>query len=144
MSTARQRAAATSSWPSKCSGAARLRAQQQRATRLPEGCRQMPVTARLSAFPVLPPIMPPPPASTTADAYAKSYTSFYAAVTATSDASTCKQIIDTIGLKATMSNPKLALTIFVPSNAVSAAPARCMCVDRRPEPADGLRARARS
>lgn len=53
--------------------------------------------------------------------YPKTYNDFYTAVTLNSDASTCKKLIDALGLKATMSNPKLALTVLVPSDTVSCA-----------------------
>jgi hypothetical protein len=61
-------------------------------------------------------------ASATAPArvYTKTYANFYAALTATPTATTCKSIIDGLGLKAVMSNPALALTVFVPTDAVRA------------------------
>ncbi|GBF97278.1 hypothetical protein Rsub_09969 [Raphidocelis subcapitata] len=53
--------------------------------------------------------------------YTKAYSNFYSGVTWVPEASTCKSIIDTVGLRSTLSNPNLTLTIFVPSDAAFAS-----------------------
>ncbi|KAI8462910.1 MAG: hypothetical protein J3K34DRAFT_163369 [Monoraphidium minutum] len=74
-----------------------------------------------AAKPVAPsPAVPVPPKPTTPEVvpqvYTKTYADFYTAVVNTPQATLCKQILDSLNLKTTMSNPKLALTILVPSD----------------------------
>ncbi|KAI8462909.1 MAG: hypothetical protein J3K34DRAFT_163367 [Monoraphidium minutum] len=80
-----------------------------------------PATPSPAAKPVAPsPTVPVPPKPTTPavvpQVYTKTYADFYMAVVNTPQATLCKQILDSLNLKTTMSNPKLALTIFVPSD----------------------------
>ncbi|GBF89346.1 hypothetical protein Rsub_02224 [Raphidocelis subcapitata] len=65
-----------------------------------------------------PPPSPPVPAQLS---YAATYATFYSGVTGMPQVATCKHIIDALGLQPTLSNPSLALTIFVPSDAAFAS-----------------------